>query len=112
MRFVERDEAVLTRALTIALVALYALLGALAGACPGDDYAPALAHHQRGQAHHSGGLHAALCALACQANSSASPVSTPPDQRPVLLFLWVVVAAVALRPLPPHGCLRARAPPR
>jgi hypothetical protein len=99
------------KALTILLITLYALLGAVAGVCHGDSLSPAIGHHQHGQAHHSGGVHAALCVLACQANSSSSHVSSMPDNRPVWLFLWAITALFAFRPLLQQDRIRARAPP-
>jgi hypothetical protein len=102
---------VLTKTLTILLVTLYALLGAVAGACHGDSLSPAMEHHQHEQAHHGSGTHAALCVLACQANSSSSLISSMPDERPVLLFLWAIAVVFVFRPLLRQSCLRARAPP-
>jgi hypothetical protein len=102
---------VLTKTLTILLVTLYTLLGVVAGACRGDSLPSTAGHHQHEQAHHGGGAHAALCVLACQANSSSSLISSMPDDRPVLLFLWAIAVLFDFRPLLRQSCLRARAPP-
>jgi hypothetical protein len=100
-----------TKALTILLITLYALLGAVAGVCQGGSLSPAMEHHQHGQAHHGSSVHAALCVLACQANSSSSLISSMPDDRPMLLFLCAIAASFAYRPLLQQDRIRARAPP-
>jgi hypothetical protein len=97
------------RTLTITLIVLYAIVSVLAGACQGDG-TPFTMEHHHGQAH-QGGLHALLCALACQANLAVSLVASVPDIQHVLLFLGILVASFySDRVSPPHG-IRARAPP-
>lgn len=99
----------LARTLTITLIVLYAIVSVLAGACHGDG-TPSTMEHHHGQAHH-GGLHAVLCALACQANLASSLVSSAPDVQHVLLFFGMIVVFCFFGQFVRPDGIRARAPP-
>lgn len=97
------------RTLTILLIACYVAISVLAGACAGADMSSAADHHH-GQAHH-GGLHAVLCALACQVNLTSGFISSAPGVQHVLLFLGVLVVASFFDQFPRPDDIRTRAPP-